>query len=275
MDIGIIGIGHIGSSLAKALRLRKKYNKIYGYDIDEKSIQYAKENHIYDDIMSFEDIQKNDVLFIATNISSIISILNDLQHIDKHTIIVDLGSTKTSIIKNIPSKIKDNYIPAHPMAGQEYSGVFHANEKIFDNKTIIICDKETSNPKNIKIVSDIFIDINMKIRYMSSSEHDEHASYISHMPHIISFALANTVLKHEQAKNITSLAGGGFKDICRVAKSSPLMWVDISKNNKDNMLKSINKFEKEFKMAKKMIENEEWDSLNDWIKYANGLQHIL
>lgn len=275
MNIGIIGIGHIGSSLAKALRLRKKYNKIYGYDIDEQSIIYAKKNNIYDDIVSFEDIQKNDIIFIATNITAIIKIINDFKYINKDTIIVDLGSTKKNIIDNIPDKLKNNYIPTHPMAGKEFSGVYYADESLFDQKTIIICDKDKSSTDNIKIVSDIFRDLNMNIVYMNSSEHDEHASYVSHMPHIISFSLANTILKHEQAKNITSLAGGGFKDISRIAKSSPFMWVDIFKNNKDNMLKSLSKFEAEFKIAKEMIENEDWDSLSSWIKDANKLQHIL
>jgi prephenate dehydrogenase len=161
------------------------------------------------------------------------------------------------------------------MAGQECSGVSHANKNLFNNKTIIICDKEKSNSKNIKIISDIFINLNMNIVYMNAKEHDEHASYVSHMPHIISFSLANSVLKHEQAENITSLAGGGFNDIARIAKSSPLMWVDIFKNNKNNMVKSLNEFENEFKRAKQMIIDEDWDSLSDWIKYANNLQHIL
>ncbi len=275
MNIGIIGIGHIGSSLALALRTIGKYDKIYGYDIDEKSIKYANDNNIYDGIVSFEEIQKNDIIFIATNITAIISIINSFEHISQDTIIVDLGSTKKSIIQNIPKKIRDNYIPTHPMAGKEYSGIFHADEKLFDDKTIIICDQEKSNPQKLASMIDVFNDLNMNIIYMDSNEHDEHASYVSHMPHIISFSLANSVLNHEKAENITSLAGGGFNDISRIAKSSPIMWVDIFKNNKDNLIKSLDEFENEFKTAKKMIEDENWDSLNKWIAHANHLQHIL
>lgn len=283
MIIGIIGIGQIGSSLAKSLKSIKtkdnknirKYDLIYGFDIDEKSIKEAKKENIYEKIVSFEEIQKSDVIFIATNITAIIKILNSFGDIDETCTIIDLGSTKKTILDNIPKRLRKNYIPSHPMAGKEKSGVSSADETLYKNQIIIICDTEQNSKHQSQIAKSIFDDLNMETIYMNSKDHDEHACYVSHMPHIISFSLANTVLKHENINNIVSLAGGGFKDMSRIAKSSPLMWIDIFKNNKNNMIKSLKTYNEELSKAIKMIEDDKWDDLSEWVKKANSLHNIL
>ncbi len=115
----------------------------------------------------------------------------------------------------------------------------------------------------------------MKIVYMDSKEHDIHSSYISHLPHAISYALANTVMESEDPKNITSLAAGGFKDMSRIAKSSPNMWTDIFRQNKGNLLNSIEIFEKQMSDIKQMIEDENYDEIRKWMLKANSLHDIL
>jgi len=110
---------------------------------------------------------------------------------------------------------------------------------------------------------------------MDAKEHDRHAAFISHMPHALSYALANAVMKQEAKESIVALAGGGFKDMSRIAKSSPNMWEDIFRQNKENVLESIYIFQSEMKKCQKMVENEEWKNLNDWMKEANTLHDIL
>jgi len=115
----------------------------------------------------------------------------------------------------------------------------------------------------------------MNIVCMGSKEHDRHAAFISHMPHAISYSLANSVMAQEDSKSIIALAGGGFKDMSRIAKSSPNMWEDIFRQNKTNVLEAIQSFQSELKKCQKMVENEEWKMLNDWMREANTLHDIL
>ena len=110
---------------------------------------------------------------------------------------------------------------------------------------------------------------------MDAKEHDRHAAFISHMPHIVSFSIANAVLKQEDKEHIVTLAAGGFKDMSRLAKSNAQMWKDIFRENKSNLLDSINAFEEELKKAKEMIEKEEWDNLELWMQTGNKLHHIM
>jgi prephenate dehydrogenase len=115
----------------------------------------------------------------------------------------------------------------------------------------------------------------MQLRYMKAHDHDRHAAYISHMPHIISFSLANTVLAQEENENILLLAAGGFRSMSRLAKSSPKMWEDIFRQNRENLLESIEHFEMELSRMKKSIKNEDWENLHERMKEANKLQGLF
>lgn len=110
---------------------------------------------------------------------------------------------------------------------------------------------------------------------MDSISHDEHAAFISHMPHAISFALANSVMKQKDPKSIVALAGGGFRDMSRIAKSSPAMWESIFKQNKKNVLDSVDYFKKELETFEQLLENEDFDELRGWMANANKLHDIL
>ena len=115
----------------------------------------------------------------------------------------------------------------------------------------------------------------MKIVFMDPASHDAHASFISHLPHAISYALANSVMGQEDPRSILLLAAGGFKDMSRIAKSSPQMWSDIFKQNKSNILHSIDLFEKELEKSKRMIQEEDWSGLETWMSKATTLHKIL
>ena len=121
----------------------------------------------------------------------------------------------------------------------------------------------------------IFEALQMNIVLMDAKEHDLHAAYISHLPHAISFALANSVLKQEDSKSILALAAGGFRDMSRIAKSSPDMWGDIFQQNRENLLTTISDFEKEIGYAKHLIEEKKWQKLEAWMQKANTLHEIL
>ena len=276
MNIGIIGLGLMGGSLAKAVKRYGISKKVYGFTNSEKNKKEIEELGLVDDLVDLETLKKvSDVIILSIPVDAIISMFPNFLDINEKTTIIDMGSTKEYIVKNIPPKIRKNFIAAHPMTGTEKNGPKAAIDNLYEGKTVVLCDLEDNENMHVNKAFKIFQEIGMRIVVMNSHEHDVNACYISHLPHLISFGLANTVMSHQNPKEIIALAAGGFKDMSRIAKSSPRMWGDIFKQNRENMLESIKSFEDQMNEAKKMIEEERYEDLENWMKKANSLHEIL
>ncbi|MFV0481712.1 MAG: prephenate dehydrogenase [Campylobacteraceae bacterium] len=275
MVIGIIGLGLIGGSMGLALQNTKLISKIVGYDNNISHCEEALKLKIVNEIVNFEDIKKCDVIFLATPVEAIIAIMKKLTDIPKTTTIIDLGSTKEKIVQETPKELKSNFVPAHPMTGTEKFGPSAAFSTLFNGGVVVICKTKEIDDVHLTRSIQIFSHIGMKIVFMNPKDHDAHASYISHMPHALSYALANSVMKQQDPKSILLLAGGGFRDMSRVAKSSPIMWANIFKQNRENFIESVKNFEIELAKCRELVENEEWDKLEKWMKNATTLHNIL
>ena len=276
MNIGIIGLGLMGGSLAKAVKRYGISKKVYGFRNSEKNKKEIEELGLVDELVDLETLKKvSDVIILSIPVDAIISMFPNFLDINEKTTIIDMGSTKEYIVKNIPPKIRKNFIAAHPMTGTEKNGPKAAIDNLYEGKTVVLCDLEDNANMHVNKAFKIFQEIGMRIVVMNSHEHDVNACYISHLPHLISFGLANTVMSHQNPKEIIALAAGGFKDMSRIAKSSPRMWGDIFKQNRENMLESIKSFEEQMNEAKKMIEEERYEDLENWMKKANSLHEIL
>jgi len=276
VKIGIIGLGLMGGSLAIATKKVYEEIEIIGFDHNAKHCLEALEFGIVDSIIDdFKGFQDLDVLFLAVPVDGIIEILQDLPEMGPHTTIIDLGSTKAKIIDAVPAHLRQNFVAAHPMTGTERSGPTAAIEGLYHGKAIVLCDVEESGEEQRDLAKRIFTDIGMKIFYMGAEEHDKHAAYISHMPHALSYALANSVMKQENPKAIIALAGGGFKDMSRIAKSSPNMWRDIFQQNKSHLLDGIDDFSQELNKCRELVAEEKWEELHQWMSEANTLHKIL
>ena len=276
MNIGIIGLGLMGGSLAKAVKRYGIAKKVYGFTNSEKNKKDILDLNLVDELVDLETLKKvSDVIILAIPVDAIISMFPNFLNIDENTTIIDMGSTKEYIVKNIPKEIRKNFIAAHPMTGTEKSGPKAAIDDLYEGKTVVLCDLEDNTQVHIDRAYEIFQAIGMRIVVMDSSKHDIHACYMSHLPHLISFSLANTVMGHEDPRSIIALAAGGFKDMSRIAKSSPIMWSDIFKQNRKNLLDSMDLFEKHLKDARKLIEDENYENLQSWMKKANTLHEIL
>ena len=276
MNIGIIGLGLMGGSLAKAVKRYGISKKVYGFTNSEKNKKEIEELGLVDELVDLETLKKvSDVIILSIPVDAIISMFPNFLDINEKTTIIDMGSTKEYIVKNIPTKIRKNFVAAHPMTGTEKNGPKAAIDNLYEGKTVVLCDLEDNANIHVNKAFKIFQEIGMRIVVMNSHEHDVNACYISHLPHLISFSLANTVMSHQNPKEIIALAAGGFKDMSRIAKSSPRMWGDIFKQNRENMLESIKSFEEQMNEAKKMIEEERYEDLENWMKKANSLHEIL
>lgn len=266
----------MGGSFAKAVKRYQIATKVYGYARSEKAKKEIEELKLVDELVDINSMkEKCDLIILAIPVDNIISILPEFLDIDEKTTIMDLGSTKEFIIDNVPTKIRKNFIAAHPMCGSEKFGPRAAVDDLYEGKTVVLCNLEENENLHVNRAFKVFQEIGMRIVVMDANEHDVHACYMSHLPHAISFSLANTVMGHEDPKAIIALAAGGFKSMSRVAKSSPDMWTDIFKQNRKNLLKSIDLFEDHMNKVRKMVEEEDYENLKEWMKKANTLHEIL
>ncbi len=276
IKVGIVGLGLMGGSLSLALKKVSANYYFVGLDHNALHCTQAIELGIVDEIIhSLDALQTCDIIFLSIPVDGIIAVAKQLHSLAPHCTVIDLGSTKEKISLSIPSDIRHHFVAAHPMTGTEKFGPTAAIEDLYRDKVVVLCDMDKSGKYQDDLAKKLFSDIGMNIVCMDAKEHDRHAAFISHMPHALSFALANSVMKQEASKSIIDLAGGGFRDMSRIAKSSPNMWEDIFRQNKSNVLEAIHTLQLELKKCEKMVNNEEWDTLNTWMKDANTLHDIL
>jgi len=275
LKFGIVGLGLMGGSFAKVV---KKYNlcsSVVGYDHNKSHQEQAIALNLVERIVDIKELLTCDVIVLCIPVNAIIKFMPTLEGISPTTTVMDFGSTKKLIVDNIPDSIRKNFVPAHPMTGTEKFGPSAAIDGLYEGKTIVLCDLDICDNVHKQRVLDIFNAIAMRIVEMDSSTHDIHACYISHLPHAISYGLANTVMSHEDPENIITLAAGGFRDMSRIAQSSSQMWTDIFKQNRENLLKSLYIYEDHMKNMRTMLEKEDYESISEWMDKANSLHDIL
>jgi len=275
MNVAIIGLGLMGGSLALSLKKLDFINTIVGSDHNRLHQDDAIRLGLVQKIVEFDETKNFDVIFLAIPVDGVISALQNLTDVSENTTIIDLGSTKAKIVSSIPQNIRKNFIAAHPMTGTENFGPLAAVEGLYENQVVVLCDLEDSGEIQTKVSKKIFKALGMKKYFMRANEHDRHAAFISHMPHAISYSIANTVMNQENKSDILALAAGGFRSMSRLAKSSANMWEDIFRQNKSNLLEAIELFEDELQLLKQNIKEENWDSVHKNIEAGNRLHDIL
>lgn len=275
MNVAIIGLGLMGGSLALSLKKLDFISEIVGSDHNTKHQKDALKLGLVDKIVDFEETKKYDVIVLAIPVDGVIAALKNLTDVPKDATIIDLGSTKEIIVKSVPDAIRKNFVAAHPMTGTEFFGPHAAIEGLYDGRVVVLCDLEDSGAIQRQTARKIFKSLNMKKYFMHSNEHDRHAAFISHMPHAVSYSIANAVMNQENKHNILALAAGGFRSMSRLAKSSPNMWEDIFRQNKTNLLEAIELFEDELSKLKEDVQNSNWENVNKTMEAGSKLHDIL
>jgi len=241
--ICIIGVGLIGGSFAKGLKQSGKVNTIIGYGRSDFNLSKAVElgvidNYTTDITTALSDVQ---MVVVATPVDSFKQVLNSIKsHIDNSVIITDVGSTKGSVIniaKEVFGQIPVNFVPAHPIAGKEKSGVEAADQSLFNNKRVIITPSENTNKASIDMVGNLWQAIGANVEIMNAKSHDDLLGMTSHLPHMLAFALMDYLISKNP--DACDYAAGGFKDFSRIASSDSVMWRDICLNNADEIIKHI------------------------------------
>ena len=273
----IIGLGLIGGSFALELKKRLQYT-VVGIDKNPQHLQEALALGIISEAIDYSQIADADLVLVAVPVNRIAQVVNEvLDHVGKNTLVMDVGSVKESICKEVAQHPRrSQFVAAHPMAGTEYSGPQAALYDLFDGKVMALCEVEKSNWKLLDRALDISKALNMRVKMMSPTDHDLHTAYVSHLSHVSSFMLGKTVLEIEKDEaQIFDLASTGFASTVRLAKSHPQMWTPIFLENKTNVLKALTEYIKNLENFKYLLETDQADAITQNIKEANYIRKIL
>jgi prephenate dehydrogenase len=276
MTITIIGTGLIGGSMALSLKELKIATRIIGVDTNADHLQKALDLGIIDEILPLTDaIGQSGLIILSIPVHATEKLLPLIMDNVTTQVVMDTGSTKEQIINSVKDHPKrSRFVATHPMWGTENSGPGAAVSNGFSGRVTIISDKENSDKEAITMVEDIYSKLGMKLLYMDAPAHDLHAAYVSHISHITSFALANTVLEKEEDA-IFAMASAGFESTVRLAKSNTAMWVSIFMQNRENILDVLNEHIGQLRKFKSCLEKENETYLGELIDNANKIRKIL
>ena len=283
VNLGIIGLGLIGGSMAIDLKRKGFAKTVIGVDADPVNAAAAEKIGLVDRLVSLEEcVDQSDVIILAVPVDAahrLLPIVLDrfAQTNANDKLVMDVCSTKERLCESVKYHPKRKmYVASHPMSGTEYSGPWAALPGLFDGRACIICDPQESDSKAVKIVEGLYTTLNMRVIFMNSSSHDVHTAYVSHVSHVISFALAQTVLEKEKdEKHIFDLASGGFSSTVRLAKSGADMWTPILLQNGDNVLRVMDTYIEKLNDFRNAIANGDEGRVRSLIEEANKIRRII
>ena len=264
----LIGIGLIGSSIARALKKKRLSKKICIFSRTKKTINKAKKlklGNFYTNNLE-KSVKGSNLIIICSPLSTYKNILDKISdHIESNTILTDVGPSKLSVVK-IFSKLKNinfNILPAHPIAGTEKSGPESGFAELFNKRWCVITPMGKNNKQSLKKLKKLWNTIGSKVQIMEAKNHDKILAITSHLPHLVSYAIVSSSLNanKKEKSQIIKFSAGGFRDFTRIAASDPTMWRDIFLNNKTNLLKIVIEFEKSLNLIKKYIKKNKPEKL--------------
>ncbi len=275
----IVGVGLISGSFSLALKERGLVRNVIGVSRTAASIDKALELGLIDEALPLEAaVKKSDLIYVAIPVDVTVPVMRQVMDlITDSQIVADAGSTKHVLCESLAQHpMRRRFVATHPMWGTEYSGPEAAVRDAFTGRSCVICEREKSDPDAVETMEKIYKQLGMHMVYMDAESHDVHAAYISHISHITSFALANTVLEKEKEENtIFELAGGGFESTVRLAKSNPAMWLPIFKQNREHVLDVLNEHIAQLRKFKSCLEKENYAYLQELMENANKISKIL
>ena len=278
----IIGMGLIGSSIARVIKQKKISEKVFAIDNDKTTINLTKDLNIVDEI--FENLQnfseQVDLIFICTPLSSYKNIFKELNtFIQTPTLITDAGSTKVSVVNDFKSEIdndKISFLPAHPIAGLEKSGPQYGFAELFDNRYCIVTPIN-SNDNFIELISSIWKSFGMTVEIMEAERHDRVLAMTSHIPQLIAYSVVGTAteLETQMKDEVIKYSAAGFRDFTRLAGSDPVMWRDVYDKNKEAVLEMLGRFSEDLLTFQKAIRNNDLNFLENKFSKSKQIRKII
>ena len=279
--IVIIGVGLIGGSFAMALRQAGAVTHIVGVGRSPENMQCALEQGVIDEIYTdmASALQQADVALLAMPVGQTERIMTQVApHLHANTIITDAGSTKQDVIAAARHHLKPehltNFVPGHPIAGAEQSGVSAAKVDLFRDKHVILTPLTETRPEATQTITDLWQACGATVSHMNAEEHDKVLAATSHLPHILAFALMNHLhtSTEENPENLLRFAGSGFRDFTRIASSSPEMWRDICIANRHALISQMNSYQGEIEALREILINDDGEALEEAFSQARRVR---
>ena len=263
----IVGVGLIGGSLARALKSAGAVKEIIGTGRSIQHLQHARKLGVVDriEIDMGAAVNDADVVVVAVPVGAMESVFTEIApHLSDKTVLTDVGSSKASVVdaaEKAFGKLPTNFVPAHPIAGTEKSGVEASFAELFQQRRVILTPTEASSADAVLKVRTMWEQVGAIVTETSVSHHDEVLAATSHLPHLLAFALVDTLATMDDKQEIFDYAAGGFRDFTRIASSDPQMWHDICVHNEPALLKMLDHFTADLDRLRKAIAENDGDYL--------------
>lgn len=273
----ILGVGLIGASLARACKQRKLVETVVGFGRNADNLNKAVDLGFIDsgstDLKTA--VEGADLIVLCTPVGVLVERVREMiPFLAPGCIITDAGSVKGTLVREIDALLSAPlyYVGAHPIAGGERSGIEASSVDLLTGAKCIITPTAKTEADALERITEFWSAVGMETVRMDADEHDLIFGALSHLPHVVAFALMNTVAKvrTENHGEVLSLSGGGLRDITRIASSDPVMWRDICLKNKDSIVQLIDQYQESLADIKTMIEKGQSDALKKTFAHANG-----
>ena len=274
-QLGLIGCGLMGSSFALALKRAGLVKRVVGYSKSPSTMERARQMGVIDveAASALIAVSGADMVLLAIPVSATEATFKAIRHlVTPNTLIMDVGSTKSDVVDAARRILQGNvgsFVPCHPIAGKEVSGVEHADVNLYKGKQVILTPSEDTFTVQLQKASDVWNALGCHVVKMSPKAHDAAYAAVSHLPHLLAFALMSAIGGQEHGKDYLSLAGPGFRDFTRIAASDPQMWRDILIANREELLAQSKIFQQTLQSFEQLISSGSGDALQALIRQAS------
>lgn len=241
-QLGLIGCGLMGGSFALALKKAGLVQRVVGYSKSPSTTERARALGVIDveAPSALLAVSGADIVLVAVPVASTAATLKSIRHmVTPQTLIMDVGSTKNDVVQAAHDGLRDrvgSFVPAHPIAGKELAGVENADADLYAHRQVILTPTAATQPEQIQRAEEVWRAVGSKVVHMTPQAHDTTFAAVSHLPHLLAFALMNTVVGQSNGQSLLSLAGPGFRDSTRIAAGDPQVWRDIFMSNSAEVL---------------------------------------
>jgi len=274
-QLGLIGCGLMGGSFALALKNAGLVKRVVGYSKSPSTTERARKMGIIDieAPSALLAVSGADIVLIAVPVAATEASFKAIKHlVTPDMLIMDVGSTKRDVVDAARRALREHvdlFVPAHPIAGKEVSGVEHSDANLYVGKQVILTPIERTAAPQLQKAVEVWSRLGCNVLTMSPEQHDAAFASVSHLPHLIAFALMNAISGQPQGKEYLSLAGPGFRDFTRIAASEPKVWRDILLSNREELLAQSQLFQRSLQALEAMISNSDAQGLESLIEQAS------
>ncbi len=271
-QLGVIGCGLMGGSFALALKRGGLVKRVIGYSKSPSTTERAKKLGVID--VAAESallaVSGSDIVLIAVPVAATETTLKAIRHlVEPGVLVMDVGSTKRDVVDAARRVLRErivSFVPAHPIAGKEVSGIQHADAALYSGRQVIITPLAQTAPELVQKATDVWSAIGAQVLKMTPENHDAAFAAVSHLPHLLAFAYFSSVVNQPAGRDYLSLAGPGFRDFTRIAASSPEMWRDVLVANREEVLKQSQRFRQALDALEHVIREGNADALEGLIR---------